>query len=151
MARPANIRGTYFILAMGDGAEPTELFTALCGIKTRQFTSQHNTTDNFTRDCADPEDVPIRQLILTGRQWSISGDGDLDRNNIDTVIAADGITKNYRFYWTEPSGDEVYRGYFEGPAKIVNLTIGGNDDEFATLALDIQSDGEFTWTPTAGS
>lgn len=151
MARPDIIRGTYFILAMGNGAEPTEVFTALCGIKTRTFTSQTNTTDNFTRDCADPEDIPIRRLISTGRQWSLAGEGDLNRANIDTIIAAEGVTKNYRFYWDEPSGDEVYKGYFEGPAMLVNMTIGGNDEEFATLSLDIQSDGEFVWHPTAGS
>lgn len=151
MARPANIRGTYFILAMGTGSGTPETFIALCGLKTRTFTSQTNTSDNFTRDCADPEDIPIRQLITTGRQWSLAGEGDLNRENIDTIIAADSVTKNYRFYWTEPVGDEVYRGYFEGPAKIVNLAIGGNDEEFATLSLDIQSDGEFVWYPTAGS
>lgn len=151
MAQPDIIRGTYFVLAMGNGATPTEVFTALCGITTRTFTSQVNTNDVFTRDCDDPEDIPIRRLIATGRQWSLSGEGQLNRANLDDIIAAEGVTKNYRFYYTEPADDEVFRGYWQGPSKLVNITIGASDDDFATISLDIQSDGEWTWTPTFGS
>lgn len=151
MAQPDIIRGTYFVLAMGDGATPTETFLALCGITTRTFSDQINTTDFFNRDCADPEDEPVRRLIVTGRQWSLSGEGSLNRENLDTIIAAHGVTKNYRFYYTEPADDEVFRGYWQGPAKIVNRTINGSDDTFASISLQIESDGEWTWTPTAGS
>lgn len=146
MAQPDIIRGTYFVLAMGDGATPTELFTALCGITTRSFTDQVNTSDQFTRDCDDPEDIPIRRLITTGRQWSLSGEGSLNRANIESIINAHGVTKNYRFYWTEPSDDEVFQGYFEGPAKIVNRTITGGDEEFATMSLQLESDGLWDFT-----
>jgi len=151
MAQPDIIRGTYFVLAMGDGQSPTETFTALCGIKTRTFTDQVNTTDTFTRDCADPEDAPIRHLIRTGRQWSLAGNGDLNRENLDTIIAAQGVTKNYRFYFTEPADDEVFRGYWQGPAMLVNMQVEGNDDNFAQISLQVESDGEWTWTPTHGS
>lgn len=151
MAQPDIIRGTYFVLAMGDGQSPTETFTALCGISTRTFTDQINTNDQFTRDCADPEDAPIRHLIRTGRQWSLSGEGSLNRDQLDTMIAAQGVTKNYRFYYTEPADDEVFRGYWQGPAMLVNTTVNGNDDNFATISLQIESDGEWVWTPTFGS
>lgn len=151
MAQPDIIRGTYFVLAMGDGGSPTENFTALCGIKTRSFTQQANTSDNFIRDCADPEDVPIRRLIVTGKQWSLSGDGDLNRSQIDTINSAFGITKNYRFYWTEPTDDEVFAGYYEGPAILTNVQIGGNDDTYATLSVQLESDGEWIFHATAGS
>lgn len=151
MARPDIIRGTYFILAMGDGATPTEAFTALCGISTRTYTSQTNTSDVFTRDCDDPEDIPIRRLITTGRQWSLAGEGQLNRAQLQDLLDAEGVTKNYRFYYTEPTDDEVFRGYFQGAAKLVNITINGNDEDFAGLSVQIESDGEWTWTPTAGS
>jgi hypothetical protein len=146
MAQPDIIRGTYFVLAMGDGATPTETFTGLCGISTRSFTQQVNTSDQFTRDCADPEDIPIRRLITTGRQWSLSGEGSLNRAQLDMINAAVGITKNYRFYYTEPADDEVFQGYFEGPAKLVNQAITGGDENFATLSLQFESDGEWEFT-----
>ena len=151
MSQPDIIRGTYFILALGDGGSPTESFDPLCGITTRQLVYQANTTDQFTRDCEDPEDIPIRRLIATGEQWSLSGSGSLNRSDIPAIEAAKGVTKNYRFYWTEPANDEVYAGYYEGPAMLVNVTIDGNDDAYAQISMQIESDGQWTFTPTAGS
>jgi hypothetical protein len=146
MAQPDIIRGTYFVLGAGDGGSP-ETFAALCGITTRNFTHQHNTSDQYTRDCADPENVPVRRLIVTGEQWSLSGNGMLNRANLATIQALDdGQTHNFRYYFTEPSGDEVYQGYYEGPAIITSLAITGDDGAYATLALSIESDGEWTWT-----
>lgn len=151
MSQPDIIRGTYFILALGNGGSPTETFTPLCGITTRQFKAQANTSDQFTRDCATPEDVPIRRLIVSGKQWSLSGNGTLNRAQIEDIMAAHAVTKNWRFYWTEPANDEVYRGYFEGPAIMNDFTIDGNDDAYAQLSVSIESDGEWVWHPTHGS
>lgn len=150
MSQPDIIRGTYFILALGDG-ETVETFNALCGLTARQITSQANTSDQFIRDCADPEDVPIRRIIVTGRQWSLSGNGTLNRANIQSILNAEAVTRNYRFYWTEPSGDTVFAGYYEGPAILTNVTIDGNDDAYAQISVQIESDGNWTFTPTAGS
>lgn len=151
MAQPDIIRGTYFVLAMGNGETPTETFTGLCGISTRTFTQQANTNDQFTRDCAEPENVPVRRLIVTGKQWSLSGEGSLNRSQLEDIQAAWGAIKNYRFYYTEPADDEVFRGYWEGAAILTNITITGGDEEFATISLQIESDGEWIWTPTFGS
>lgn len=147
MAQPDIIRGTYFSLMIGDGATPTETFLALCGITTRTFTDQVNTQEVFTRDCADPENVPIRRLIVTGRQWSLSGEGTLNRANLAALQAAIQETKNYRFIFTEPADDEVYQGYYEGPAKLVSLVITASDENMATVSIQIESDGQWDFTP----
>jgi predicted secreted protein len=145
MAQPDIIRGTYFAMGVGDGASP-ETFPALCGITTRKFTQQANTNDRFTRDCTDPEDIPHRRLIVTGKQWSLSCDGDLDRSNLATMQGAFGVTKNWRFWYTEPAADLVYQGYWEGPAILTQIEETGGDDAFATISVQIESDGEWTWT-----
>lgn len=145
MAQPDILRGTYFSLMLGDGGSP-ETFDALCGVITRNFTQQANTTDVFTRDCADPEDQPIRRLIVTGKQWSLSGTGTLNRANLADIQAAFGLTKNWRYVFTEPADDLVYQGYFAGPAVLTNLQITAEDTNFATISLTIESDGEWTWT-----
>lgn len=148
MAQPDIIRGTYFSLMLGDGATPTEVFTALCGITTRNFTSQTNTNDVFTKDCAEPEDVPIRRIIPTGKQWDLTGEGVLNRENLATILAADdGQPHNFRFLFTEPATDEVYQGYWGGAGVLTNLAIGAGDDEFASLSITIASDSEWTFTP----
>lgn len=145
MAQPDIIRGTYFSLMMGDGAA-TEVFTALCGISTRNFTAQANTNDQFTRDCADPEDVPIRRAIVTGKQWDLTGEGVLNRADLARLNAALAITKNYRFLFTEPTDDEVYQGYYAGPAILSSLQITGEDESFATVSITLVSDGEWEFT-----
>lgn len=146
MAQPKIIRGTYFSLMLGNGADP-EVFTALCGITTRNFTAQTNTNDVFTKDCADPEDLPIRRVIPTGKQWDLTGEGVLNRDNIDTILAADdGQPHNFRFLFTEPATDEVYQGYWGGAGVITNLAIGAGDDEFASLSITIASDSEWVFT-----
>jgi hypothetical protein len=40
----------------------------------------------------------------------------------------------------------VFQGYFEGPAKLVNQAITGGDENFATLSLQFESDGEWEFT-----
>ncbi len=148
MAQPDIIRGTYFSLMMGDGAGP-EVFIALCGISTRNFTHQANTNDVFTRDCALPENVPVRRAIVTGEQWDLTGEGVLNRSDLERIEAAFGVKKNYRFLFTEPSDDEVFQGYYAGSAILSNMTITGEDENFATMSLTFVSDGEWTFTEVA--
>jgi hypothetical protein len=145
MAQPDIIRGTYFALMMGDGAGP-ETFAALCGITTRDFTQQANTSDQFIRDCAAPEDEPIRRLIVTGKQWDLTGSGVLNRANLSLIQAAWGITTNYRYVFTEPSGDLVYQGYYGGAAILTQIKITAEDANYAQLSLTFASDGAWTWT-----
>jgi hypothetical protein len=145
MAQPSIIRGTYFAMGVGDGGGP-ETFAALCGINTRTFTQQANTSDKFTRDCADPEDTPVRRLIVTGRQWTLKGDGEIDRNNLETIQNAFGVSKNWRFWYTEPTGDLVYQGYWQGSAILTSIEETGGDSDYGTISITIESDGEWTWT-----
>lgn len=147
MAAPDIVRGTYIDLLYGDGADP-EVFTPFCGLTARNFTQQVNTNDVFVPDCADPEDVPIRRLVPTGKQWDLSGDGLL---NLAQSVAVDGllgITRNYRFRVGRPAGSVVGTGFYEGPAMLTNKQMGGTTSggEFASVSLAIASDGEWTWT-----
>jgi hypothetical protein len=145
MAQPSIIRGTYFSL-MARTATGPDVYTALCGISTRSFTAGVNTNDQFTRDCADPEDVPIRRAIVTGKQWDLSGEGTLNRANLETILGLQAITENYRFVFTEPANDEVYQGHWTGPAILTNIAITAEDESFATISITLVSDGEWTFT-----
>jgi hypothetical protein len=148
MAAPAIVRGSYLDIAMGNGASP-EVFSILCGLNARNFTQQVNTSDTFVADCADPEDVPIRRLVPTGKQWSLSGEGRYNRSQRAVIDAAVGVTKTFRFIMSEPDGDSISDGYYEGPGMITNIQFGGSGAEsgnFATFSVQIESDGEWTWT-----
>lgn len=145
MAQPDIIRGTYFSLMLGDG-QASETFSALCGITTRTFTHQANTNDQFTRDCADPENVPVRNIIVTGEQWDLSGEGVLNRDNLADLQAAHGTTRNWRYLFTEPADDLVFQGYYGGPGVLTNMQITSADENFANLSISIASDGAWGWT-----
>lgn len=144
MAQPDIIKGTYFSLLLGDGDDP-EVFEALCGLTTRTFRAQANTNDQFTRDCDDPEDTPVRNLIVSGKAWSLSGEGTLNRSNLARIQAAWAVKKNWRFAFTEPADDLVYQGYYFGPGVMVTYEITGGDENYATISVNVESDGVWDW------
>lgn len=144
MARPDIVRGTYINILMGDGEDP-EVFTPICGLTTRTFTHQINTSDAFVRDCADPEDIPARELTPTGEQWDLAGNGWLNRADLEDVDAATGQIKSFRFEIGEPAADQVYGGYWFGQAMITQMQITGTDEDFAQIDLTIASHGEWAF------
>lgn len=146
MAQPDIIRGTYFVIGIGDGLTP-ETFTALCGINTRTFRHTHNTQDQQTRDCDAPEDVPVVNRVVTAETWTLTGSGLLNRSNFAAIQALDdGNPHNFRFYWTEPATNHVYQGYYQGRGIITSLELTGNDADFGAISITIDSDGPWTWT-----
>lgn len=153
MAVPTIVKGGYVDILLGDGnVDPgPETFSPICGLTTRQLTQQVNTNDVFVPDCADPEFVPVRRLVPTGRQWDISGDGLLNLDNWEDLNGEVGVTSNYRFVVARPAGSTDGIGYFAGPAMVTNMQIGGTtgDGQFATVSLAIASDGEWTYTTGA--
>lgn len=148
MALPDIVKGTYIDILVGDGDDP-EIFVPFCGLTTRNFTEQVNTNDTFVPDCADPEDVPTRRLVPTGKQWDLSGDGLYNLAQGEIMRTAVGVTLNYRFRIARPAGSVVGAGYYEGPAMLTNRQIGGNTGggEFGSVSLAIASDGEWVWVP----
>lgn len=148
MARPNTLRGTYITILMGDGATPTEAFDVLCGITTKSFTDQVNTQDSFVRDCADPDDVPVREIIASGRQWTITGSGSMNRDNIADIDAAVGEIKNYRFFIGKKTGETgtPLNGYYSGQAMLTRRVINGDDGAYAGVDITIESHGAWAWT-----
>lgn len=146
MARPDTLRGTYVTILMGDGAGP-EVFTVLCGITAKAFTDQVNTGDSFVRDCADPEEVPLREIIASGRQWSIRGSGQMNRANIGDIDDAVGEIKNYRFFIARKVGEVAPKlnGYYGGAAMLVTKTINGDDGAYVGVDVAFESHGAWTW------
>lgn len=155
MARVNNLRGTYVEILMSTALGPPEVFTVLCGINAKSLTQQVNTADAFNRDCALPEDIPVRELISSGVQWDLRGSGQMNRDQFKIIQAAVGLTKNFRFYLRAKVGETLIanptalQGHLSGPAKITTLTVNGNDGEYAGLDIAIASDGAWVWTDVA--
>lgn len=145
MSVPDIVRGTYVSILVEDPGNPGT-YLPLCGINTRTLTEQINTNDVFNRDCANPEDIPFRRLIQTGRQWDMSGSGQYNRALGGLLSGLMGVRANYRFLIGEPAEDAVYTSYFGGPAMLTQRQITGSDGDFVQTELTIGSDGQWTET-----
>ena len=145
MSVPNVIKGQYLNILLGDGGGP-ELFKIVCGITTRSFTDQVNTGDVYIRDCAAPENIPVRKVNVTGQAWDMSGSGYLNRAQQAVVFAAIGVTKNWRFDMAQPSTDLVYGGHWDGPAVLQQIKLGATDGDLVAIDLTIKSDGPWAFT-----
>lgn len=148
MSVPNVVRGTYITVLMGNGASP-EVFVPICGLTTKTFTFQTNTSDDFVRDCADPESVPWRYVTATGKQCDLAGSGLLNLDQLEDILAANGELRNYRYVVDAPSGNTGYTGYFAGAGMLTNLQIAGPEDAKGTKDITIASDGPWDFVEAA--
>lgn len=144
--QPDIIPGQYFVLMRGNGATPTEVFTAVCGITTKNFTGQINTNDTFVPDCDNPEDVPIRRVTATGKQFDLGAEGTLNRSNLQDMWNALGTKGNWRLLFTEPEDDQVFQGYWEGRFLMNNFAVTAETGPFANISLQFLSDSDVELT-----
>ncbi|MBB6224567.1 phage tail tube protein [Rhizobium leguminosarum] len=57
MASVGQVLGRTLLIQIGDGGSPTEVFTNLCGLKTRSFNLSAGEVDTTIPDCANPGNV----------------------------------------------------------------------------------------------
>ena len=146
MSTPDILTGTY-VSVLVENPDTPGAFIPLCGMTTRNLTRQVQTRDRFLRDCDDPEDIPVRRLIVTGKQWDLSASGLYNRAQAALLSGLFGIKATYRFLIGEPADDAVYTSYFQGDAVMTQHQITGGDEDDVTAELTWASDGE--WVETA--
>lgn len=141
----------FALIKMGDGATPTEVFTAICGIEDVTVNETANTSDRFRRDCAKPGKPAVRKVKTTGTQVDITGSGGVDKANVATLRAALGISKNYKVELYKADGTDAgvlygtYTGAFVLTSSGITLAASGDSNGDFNLA----SDGTVTWAAAA--
>jgi len=145
MSTPDIVKGTYVSILVED-PDSAGTYLTLCGLTTRSLTHQVNTRDRFTRDCADPEAIPVRRLVTTGQQWDLSGSGLYNRAQASLIAGLIGVVANYRFLIGEPAADAIYSSYHGGAAMLTQRQITGSDEDDVQAELTFASDGEWTET-----
>jgi hypothetical protein len=93
--------------------------------------------------------VAVRELIMSGKQWSLRGSGLMSRDLMPVLDEAVGVILGYRFFIKAKTGETspALNGYYGGRGAIITRTINGDDGGFVNLDLAIESDGAWTWTP----
>lgn len=127
------------VIKRGDGASP-EVFTFVCGFRTRSFKMSNASIDTTVPNCTDPS-APIIATARPGRQTiEFSGNGLFDDNAVGKLVIDDvrnqAIDVNYEVIVPGV-------GTFSGPWFISDFELSG----------DMENPLEFsaTWTPLDAS
>ena len=142
------VEADFAIIKIGDGAGP-EVFTIACGLQNVSVNAVANTADRFVRDCTKPGEVPYRKVRTTGKQMDVTGDGLIDKAQIDIYLDNLGIKRNYQveLYIDDGSDAGVLLGEYTGNFVMTasNQSISREGDSTAEITL--ASNGAWVWTP----
>ena len=137
-----------FLIHIGDGGDPTELFSWLCGAKARSVTLTNNTGEVETLDCTDPTgEVAAINRFMTSQDTSMSISGQIDKNALPTLRAwaDDGNAKNVRIVFDESAANNG--GYWQLPALLTSLEIAQESaKDLTTFTAEISGAGRRAWT-----
>ena len=145
MAQAVTMKGGRFRVMLGNDANPI-VYSAPCGFTSRSLTLSKNLEEVAIPDCYNPDAVDWLGRDATSLSMSISGEGVLAQESVETWLDA----------WE--SADSVpVRIELEFPAKIVAWTgrmhvetmeAAGEDKRRVTQTISMQSDGEMVRTVT---
>jgi hypothetical protein len=134
-----------FVLTLGDGATPTEVFTAPCAFAARALNFTKNLNEIIVPDCTDeskPGWIHRDPLSIT---WDITGEGMLDEGSIDTWDEwfLQTAFKNVKVTITKSTGTIVY----SGGAHLQSFNRTASVREFLMYNVAIAGTGALTRTP----
>lgn len=147
MSVPSIVKGQFWSIAVEPVPNSGDFIT-ICGLTTRNMTHQVNTSDDSIRDCNDPISVPWRVLNAQSQQKDMSGTGLHNRAQANLIRSILGLTLRYRMIESEPGGDLVDQGYWQGPFMLTNWQEGAADGANVTSQFTFASDGLVTWVAT---
>lgn len=138
MPNPANtLKFSQFLIKVGNGATPTEIFASPCGANSRGFNRGAATNDTNVPDCDDPDAASWleRDIVSLSSELSFAGVvADEDFDTWDTWFES-GASKNV----------QVTLGLrtWQGPCKLTALNLTGERGQRVTFTATLQSDGRF--------
>lgn len=145
MAKPTTFPASKLYISLGNGATPTEVFTAPCGLTTRGITLTKNTNDVNVPDCDDPDAPSWVERDVESLSGEASGSGVLAAEALPTWQDAFNSTasRNVRIGISAPAVDNG--GYYAGKAHLTSFAVTGELGNKVQVAVTITSDGPWTW------
>jgi hypothetical protein len=145
MAQAQTVRFSGLKVLLGNGATPTEVFSAPCGLTERSLTLSKEFGESNVPDCTDEDAASWTERDVTAKSATIAGQGVLD------IVALPIWQARYD---SDTSGNvrtEIWRngvkvGHWQGSFHLETLEVGATKGERATVQTSLQSDGKVTWT-----
>lgn len=147
MAQPVTARPGKMRILLGDGADP-ETFVAPCGLTTKSLTLTQNLSEVTIPDCDDPDAPYWIGRDTTNLSMSISGEGVLAAEALQTWLDAaystDAVSSRVEIEFA--TGEQLFAGLF----KVDSLAINADQGPRISVSISLQSDGEIakSWTPS---
>jgi len=139
MARPTTLRGTKFLIKLGDGGTP-EIFTAPCALQSKAFNRATSANEFNVADCDDPDAPVWTERVKSALSATVSGSGTLAQESLDMYeeFLAEQDPRNVQItidYATSPVT-------YQGPFLMTTFNLSGDNDALIQVEIELQSSGE---------
>lgn len=138
MASPTTIKGGKVKVMLGDGASP-EQFAVPCGFTSRSVTLTKALNEFQLPDCDDPDAVDWLGRDATSLSMSVSGEGVLASQSVDTWLDAwenvDSV--NVKIEWEFPTKTITWTGKMH----VETFAVTAPNAQRVTANVSMQSDG----------
>lgn len=145
MAQPTTARFGKFKIELGDGATP-EVFSAPCGFTSKSLTLTKNLQEVNIPDCADPDAVAWVGRDAASLSASVSGEGVLASESVETWLDAFEDTESVNVRITITFATKVVQ--WVGKMHLSTFTPSADQGGRVTASVEMQSDGELVRTVT---
>jgi TP901-1 family phage major tail protein len=141
----AKQKGRLMLIKIGDGATP-EVFTPLCGLRSKTLTINNSEIDVTTADCETPGG-PLWTEVITGvKRVNVSGNGyfkdEASETRLNTIVNAAEAIANFQIVVPD-------LGTFAGAFLVSGVEWGGEQEDGVTYSLTLASSGPVTFTAAA--
>jgi hypothetical protein len=145
MAQSTTIKGGKIKVLLGNSATPI-VYAAPCGFTQRSITLNKGLEEINVPDCEDPDKVDWVGRDATSLSVTISGEGVLAAESVDTWLEAfDSIDSvPVKVEWEFPAKTITWTGLMH----IESMEVGANNGQRATNNVTLQSDGEMVRVST---
>lgn len=141
MAEPTTIRGGMVRVLLGNAATPI-VYAAPCGFNQRSVTINKGLEEVSIPDCDNPDEVNWLGRDATSLSMSISGEGLLAEESVETWLdaAEDVESVPLKVEWEFPTKTITWTG----KAHVEAFEAGAQDGRRVTGNVSLQSDGKMT-------
>lgn len=149
MAQAKSLRFAQISLLLGDGATPSETFTAPCGFETLTLTVNIETNTTNVPDCDDPDLPAWLASDEVSKQMVAAGEGilDTDAMQIWRDWLLEGGERNVR--WLTDGTGANGGGYWAAPAIMTTYEEQGQRGNRWRQSIGLTLNGAPTFTATA--
>src|SRR4051812_21297671 len=147
MAKPTTINASKMLIKLGDGATPTEVFAAACGMTTKGINFTKDTNEVNVPDCDDPDAPAWKERAVIAMSAEISENGILDMGSLDMWqgLLESGVSGNVQVWLDVPVTD--HGGHWDGKFLLTAFNVTAEQGNKVQAAITMQSDGPVIWTP----